>query len=103
MPDAAGEVYVLALIVVVDEALDAKKEALFHAKAHIVDGSLALVVECPVDLFVSHSVKHRLLDLCLENLAVLGGTLWQSLKLGSLHIELGGCTPHANQLGACGN
>ena len=61
-----------------------------------------MVVESPSYLLIRHLVKHRLLHLCLEYLAVLAGALRQCLKLRGLHIEFGGSATHAYEHGALG-
>ena len=96
-PDASREHHGLFLVGVPQLVFHSKEEVLLHAEAHIIDCSLLLVGHRPIHFLVGDFLERTLLNLHLENLAVVLSLLRQSLKLRRLHIKLGSCTPHSDE------
>ena len=96
-PDTAGERNLFFLFRVVDAALHAEHEGFLHAQSHVVDGRFFGVGKFPFHLFVGDFLERRLLDLHLEDLAIVLVFYRQSLELGGLHVELGGGASHADK------
>ena len=103
VPDAAGEVHVLILNAVVDFLAGAEEEVFLHAEAHVDHGCFFLVGEAPGHFLAGDFLQGGLLHLHLEDLASVGLLLGKSLELSGLHVQLGGSTTHAHNLGAFGS
>ena len=99
VPDAAGEIDVLLLVVVPELARHAEEVGLLHAQAHVIDGGLLLVAHRPAHLLVGQALQRGLLDLHLEDLAQVAALLGQRLELRRLHVEFAGGASHAHQGG----